>query len=41
MDRKNNTIYWIFSEGGLEDKIYKAVLKKKDFTSKLYSKELK
>lgn len=41
MDRKFNTVYWIFSEGWLEDSIYKAVLKKKDFTTKLYSKEIK
>ena len=38
MERKFNTIYWIFTEGWLEDKIYKAVLKKKDFTTKLYEK---
>lgn len=37
MDRKFNTIYWIFARWWLEDKIYKAVLKKKDFTSRLYS----
>jgi len=38
-DRTENHIYWIFSEWWLEDKIYKAVQKKKDFTNKLY-KEL-
>ena len=29
---KDAKIYWIFSEGGIEDKVYKAVCEKKDFT---------
>jgi SNF2 family DNA or RNA helicase len=29
---KEAQIYWIFSEGGIEDKIYKAVCDKKDYT---------
>ena len=29
---KDAKIYWIFSEGGIEDKVYKAVCDKKDFT---------
>jgi len=29
---KEAKIYWIFSEGGIEDKVYKAVCDKKDFT---------
>ena len=29
---KEARIYWIFSEGGIEDKVYKAVCDKKDFT---------
>ena len=29
-NRLKNSIYWIFSEGGIEDDIYKAVTKKKD-----------
>ncbi len=37
-DRKENKVYWIFSEDWLEDEIYKTVLKKKSFTSKLYEK---
>jgi len=32
MDRLRNEIFWIFSEGGIEDKIYKAVMNKKDYT---------
>lgn len=32
-DRKESAqIYWIFSENGIEDKIYKAVMDKKDYT---------
>ena len=30
--RVQNNIYWIFSRGGIEDDIYKAVVKKKDYT---------
>jgi len=30
--QKEAKIYWIFSEGGIEDKVYKAVCDKKDFT---------
>lgn len=37
-ERVNNKVYWIFSEGGLEDKIYKLVQNKKSFTSKYYEK---
>jgi len=31
-DRLENEIFWIFSKGGIEHEIYKAVTKKKDFT---------
>ena len=31
-ERLKNNIYWVFSEGGIEEKIYKAVTKKKDYT---------
>jgi len=36
MDRLTNKVYWIFSENGIEDKIYKAVMSKKDYTTKLF-----
>lgn len=36
MDRLTNKVYWIFSENGIEDKIYKAVMNKKDYTTKLF-----
>lgn len=35
-ERQENNVYWIFSKGGLEDKIYQKVLEKKSFTSKHY-----
>ncbi len=31
-DRLRNDVYWIFSRGGIEKDIYKAVVKKKDYT---------
>ncbi len=31
-DRLKNDVYWIFSKGGIEKDIYKAVVKKKDYT---------
>jgi len=39
-DRLENKVYWIFSEGGIEDKIYKAVTKKKDYTLRHFKKDL-
>lgn len=32
MERTHNNVYWIFSNGGIERDIYKAVIKKKDYT---------
>lgn len=39
MERKFNKVYWIFSVGGIEDKIYKAVSKKKPYTLSLFKKD--
>ena len=39
-DRLKNDIYWIFSEGGIEDQIYKAVSKKKDYTLQHFKRDL-
>jgi ERCC4-related helicase len=41
IDRLNNKIYWIFSEGGIEDKIYKVVRSKKKYTSNIFKKDYK
>jgi hypothetical protein len=35
-DRKENIIYWIMAEKSIEQKIYKAVMNKKNFTLKHY-----
>lgn len=39
-DRLYNKVYWIFSKGGIEHDIYKAVTKKKDFTITHFKKAL-
>jgi hypothetical protein len=31
-DRMHNKVYWVFTKGGIEEKIYKVVQKKKNFT---------
>jgi len=31
-ERTENKVFWIFSKGGVETKIYKSVMNKKDFT---------
>ena len=36
---KKAQIYWIFSEGGIEDKIYKAVMDKRDYTLAHFRKD--
>lgn len=38
-DRKENNVFWIFSNGGIEEKIYKRVIKKLDYTSSIFKKE--
>jgi hypothetical protein len=39
MDRKFNKVYWIFSIGGIEDKIYKAVKSKRNYTLNIFKKD--
>ena len=39
MSRKFNKVYWIFSEGGIEDKIYETVKSKKKFTVNIFKKD--
>jgi hypothetical protein len=39
MDRKFNDIYWVFSEGGIEDQIYKSVINKKSYTLSHFKKD--
>jgi len=39
-DRLNSKVYWIFSDGGIEKDIYKAVIKKKDYTVRHFKRDL-
>jgi hypothetical protein len=39
-DRLENKIYWVFSNNGIEDMIYKAVSKKKDYTISHFRNDL-
>lgn len=39
MDRKENTLYWIFSKSGIEHKVYKAVQSKKSYTNDIFKKD--
>lgn len=38
-ERLENDVYWVFSEGGIEEKIYKTVLQKKSYTLNLFKKD--
>lgn len=38
-ERLQNNVYWIFSKGGIEKDIYKAVTKKKDYTVNHFKKD--
>jgi hypothetical protein len=38
-ERTENNLYWIFANNGIEHKIYKAVTKKKNFTSSIFKKD--
>lgn len=40
MDRLENNVYWIFAEGGIEEKIYKVVQGKKPYTVSHFKKDL-
>ena len=41
IDRLTNDIYWVFSKGGIEEKIYKAVSKKKNYTNGVFKRQYK
>jgi hypothetical protein len=40
IDRPSNEVYWIFAIGSLDEKIYKMVSKKKNYTLKHFEKDL-
>lgn len=39
IDRVTNDIYWVFSNGGIEEKIYQSVMNKKDYTLSVFRKD--
>jgi DNA-binding transcriptional regulator YiaG len=39
MERQANDIFWIFSYGGIEEKVYKSVMNKKNYTLKMFVKD--
>jgi len=41
MDRKSNDIYWIFADNGIEEKIYKSVMNKKDYTNETFKRDFR
>lgn len=38
-DRKYNKVFWLFSEGGIESKVYKSVIQKKDYTLRHFRRD--
>jgi len=38
-ERTVNDVYWVFAKGGIEEKIYEAVMRKKSYTLKLFQKD--
>ena len=38
IDRVDNEVFWVFAENGIEDKIYKSVMNKKNYTLNLFKK---
>jgi len=38
-DREENNLYWIFSKGGIEEKIYKTIMLKKNYTLSYFKRE--
>lgn len=41
MARKENTIFWVFAKNGIEEKIYKTVQSKKDYTNEIFKKQFR
>ncbi len=39
LNRKHNKLYWIFSVGGIEQKIYNSVMNKKNYTLNIFKKD--
>ena len=41
MNRLENNVYWIFAKNGIEDKIYKAVMNKKNYTLNVFKNDFR
>ena len=41
MDRLENNVYWFFAKNGIEDKIYKAVMNKKNYTLNVFKNDFR
>lgn len=41
MERKDNTIFWIFAKNGIESKIYQSVMNKKDYTLNTFKNDFR
>jgi hypothetical protein len=39
MDRKTNDVYFIMAQGGIEEKVYKTLQKKRDYSAKIFLKD--
>jgi len=39
IDRKFNKVFWVFTIGGIEEKIYEVVQQKKDYTLNFFKKD--
>ena len=39
-ERLKNNVYWVFAKDGIENDIYKTVIKKKDYTVNHFKKDL-
>lgn len=40
-EREDNTLFWIFASNGIEEKIYKTVQSKKDYTNDIFKKDFR
>ena len=40
-DRKYNKVFWIFSENGIESKVYRSVIQKKDYTLRHFRSDVR
>lgn len=41
MDRKENDMYWILSDKGIDNNVYRSVVKKETYTTKVFTKDIK